>query len=69
MEFRELVLNEARTSLNQMIQITDEIIVRVLSYGELDEETGRDFKTAVIDGMEEFRVAAGLLNKAGGDNE
>ncbi|MGZ8219569.1 hypothetical protein [Methylomagnum sp.] len=65
MDFRELVLNEARTSLGQMIQIANDIVGRVLSHGGLDEETGRDFKTAVIDGMMEFRNAAGYLNKVG----
>jgi hypothetical protein len=70
MNYDDLILDEARKSLNLMAQMANGIVNLILGCGQLNEETKRVFKTHVIDGMEEFRAAAACLNEAGGeDNE
>jgi hypothetical protein len=69
MNTNKLILSEARDSLNQMCHLANGIINRVLGCGQLNEETGRAFKTHVIDGMEEFRTAVACLNEAGGEDD
>lgn len=64
---KNLIAVEARNSLSSIRQILNGIITRVLGNGVLDGETGRVFKTRIIDSLGDLQEAERLLDRREGD--